>query len=202
MPDIQEMEPFSTLWLNVTPETWSRGGELQGAGRRCKDVTSSLASCWDLLSVCLQADWADWPHFGIWRKMGVGTACHIRASVWRHRLTCRTYTFVAHHLPKFAKIGALIGCRSAADTTLQVKFIFKKKTENQQCFFLSPDQSWPFEIVLLLYYIIDLWHSTVELFCITCRLQIQYRPLPKSSLSSMLNTQLLQRYIFPLIDGK
>lgn len=69
MPDIQEMEPFSTLWLNVTPETWSRGGELQGAGR-CKDVASSLASCWDLLSVCLQADWADWPHFAPYARMG------------------------------------------------------------------------------------------------------------------------------------
>lgn len=129
MPDIQEMEPFSTLWLNVTPETWSR--ELQGSGR-WKDVASSLASCWDLLSVRLEADWADWPHFAPYA--GMGPACHIRWGPPCDGIAKRAahYPFTAHHPPEFANIGARNGCRSATGTILQVKFIFCLKNELAQ----------------------------------------------------------------------
>lgn len=123
----------------------------------------------------------------------------MRASVWWHRLTCSTYIFTAHHPSKFANIWTLIGCRSATDTTLQVKLIFwGKKKKRTSSFFFSPSHSWwPFKIVLPFYYIMFVDRSLT--FHISTFLH--YLPAPntiwaitsKSSLSSILNAQLLQR---------
>lgn len=78
---LQKMEPFSTKWLNITSETRTCC-VLQGAVRY-KDVTSSLASHWDLLSGCLEAAWVYWPHL---RHMSAkGWLSHrIRNSGWWH----------------------------------------------------------------------------------------------------------------------
>lgn len=72
----------ATLLQRHGPEAW----KLQGAGR-CKDVASSLASHWDLLSGCLEAAWAYWPHL---RHMpGEAWLSHqMRTSVWWHNWPC------------------------------------------------------------------------------------------------------------------
>lgn len=56
----------ATLLQRHGPEAW----KLQGAGR-CKDVASSLASHWDLLSGCLEAAWAYWPPFAPYARRGL-----------------------------------------------------------------------------------------------------------------------------------
>lgn len=103
VPKVNELCPFPSLcgrdtcppedgaisrWMtrhNFADEDLLRG-VLQGAGRY-KDVTSSLASHWDLLSGCLEAAWVYWPHL---RHMSTKAwlSHRITTSVWWHNWPC------------------------------------------------------------------------------------------------------------------
>lgn len=84
----------SPLLQRQGPEAW----KLQRTGR-CKDVTSSLASHWDLLSGCLEVAWAHCPLYAICQGR---PSCHIRwGPLWdsitdRAAFKC-TFTVIAHH---------------------------------------------------------------------------------------------------------